>query len=104
MIIDIKMDDFGCKTCLVAGRHMTIIPAMFTYAGVVTLEMVSIALVLVTLNLLDMMAADIMNAYITAPCKEKIWTTLGSEFRKDKGKEVIIVRALYSLKSAGQAF
>ncbi len=41
----------------------------------------------------------------TSPlCAKKIWTALGSEFRKDKGKKAIIVRALYSLKSAGQAF
>ncbi len=33
-----------------------------------------------------------------------IWTTLGSEFGKDKGKKSIIERVLYSLKSAGQVF
>ncbi len=46
---------------------------------------------LAALNLLEVMAADIMNAYITALCKEKIWTTLSSEFGKDKCKKAIIV-------------
>ncbi len=47
------------------------------------------------------MAADIMSAQITTPCKEKIWTTLGSEFGKDKGKKAIVVQALCGLKSDG---
>ncbi|KAL7452165.1 hypothetical protein ACHAXS_000270 [Conticribra weissflogii] len=50
------------------------------------------------------MAADIMNAYITASNKEKIWTLLGPVFGKDKGCKAIVVRALYGLKSAGSAF
>ena len=33
-----------------------------------------------------------------------IWTKLGEEFRADAGKKVIIVRALYGLKSRGTAF
>ncbi len=36
--------------------------------------------------------------------QQKIWTTLGSEFGRDKGKKAIIVRALYSLKSTDEAF
>ncbi len=45
-----------------------------------------------------------MNAYITAPVKEKVLTVLGSEFGHDAGKSAIIVHALYGLKSAGAAF
>ncbi len=67
------------------------VPDMYTYASVVAQETVWIALMLATLNLLEVMAADIMNAYITAPCKERIWTTLGSEVGKAKGKKAIIV-------------
>jgi hypothetical protein len=46
----------------------------------------------------------VLNAYITAPITEKVWTTLGPEFGPDAGKTAIIVRALYGLKSAGAAF
>ncbi len=56
------------------------------------------------LNALKVMAANIMNAYITAPNKEKICTQLGPEFGKNKGRQTIVVRALYGLKSAGAAF
>ena len=47
--------------------------------------------------------SDIENAYITAPCTEKIWTVLGPEFGS-AGKSAIVVRALYGLKSAGASF
>ena len=45
-----------------------------------------------------------MNAFLTAPCAEKIWTTLGPEFGDDVGKKAIILRALYGLKLAGSRF
>ena len=45
-----------------------------------------------------------LNAYITAPVKEKVWTILGPEFGPDADKNAIIVRTLYGLKSAGAAF
>jgi hypothetical protein len=48
--------------------------------------------------------ADIENAYLTAPFTEKVWTVLGPEFGNDAGKRVLIVRALYGLKSAGATF
>ncbi len=104
VIFDIKIEDFHHKACLVAGGLMTNVSATYTYASVITHETVCIALMLAALNLLGMMAVDTMNPYITALCKEKIWTTLGYEFSKDKGKKAFIVIALYSIKSASQAF
>ncbi len=86
---------------------MTNVPATFTYASTVMSLSVHIVLMLAALNSInskDVMVADIMNAYITAPDKEKIWTSLGSEFGKDKGKNAIIVRSLNSLKSIGHSF
>ncbi len=87
MIFDIKTEDFRCKARLVAGGHMTNVPTAYTYASVVTRETVHIALMLAALILLEVMGADIMNTYITALCKEKIWTTLGSEFGKEKARK-----------------
>jgi hypothetical protein len=52
----------------------------------------------------DIWAVDVLNAYITAPCRDKIWTTLGKEFGDDCGRKAIVVRALYGLKSSGAAF
>jgi hypothetical protein len=79
-------------------------PATITYASVVSRESVHIALTLAALNGLQVKAADIENAYLTAPVNEKIWCTLGSEFGSEAGKRAIVVRSLYGLKSAGAAF
>ncbi len=72
MIFDNKMVDFIFKACLVAGSHMTDVPTWITYASATTHETVQIALMLATLNLLDVMVADMMKTQITAHCKEKI--------------------------------
>jgi hypothetical protein len=48
------------------------------------------------LNDLQVKVSDIENAYITAPCSEKIWTVLGPEFGSDAGKTAIVVRTLYA--------
>lgn len=104
MIFDVKMEDFRRKARLVAGGHTTEAPATMTYASVVSRETVRIALTIAALNDLEVKAADVLNAYVTAPNKEKIYTILGPEFGKDAGKMAVVVRALYGLKSAGAAF
>eukprot|EP00804_Cyclotella_cryptica_P002923 CCRYP_013282-RB/>CCRYP_013282-RB protein AED:0.39 eAED:0.39 QI:0/-1/0/1/-1/1/1/0/114 len=91
MIFDIKMEDFRRKARLVAGGHVTDVPPTITYSSVVGWETVRIALTLAALNDLEVKVADIMNAYVTAPTEEKIWTILGPEFGND-------------LKSAGASF
>ncbi len=57
-----------------------------------------------SLNDLEVKAGDVLNAFITAPVKEKVWTILGPEFGHDSGKSAVIVRALYGFKSVGAAF
>jgi len=49
------------------------------------------------LNDLDVKVGNALNAYITAPVKEKVWTVLGPEFGPDAGRSAIIVRVLYGL-------
>jgi hypothetical protein len=105
IIFDVKMEDFRRKARLVAGGHMTDPPAAATYASVVSRKLVRIALTAAALNDLDLLAADIQNAYLNAPITEKVWKILGAEFGHDlQGRKAIIVRALYGLKSAGAAF
>ncbi len=82
---------------LVAGGHMVDVSPTVIYASVVLRETVCIAPTMAALNALKVMAAGIMNAYITAPNKEKIWMLLGPKFGKDKGHKSIEVRALYGL-------
>ena len=70
------MEDFRRKARLVAVGHMTETPKCMTYSSVVGRETVHIALTIAALNDLHVKAGDVMNAYVTAPCSEKIWTVL----------------------------
>ena len=104
LIFTIKMEDFRRKSRYVAGGHTVDAPATLTYTSVVSREAVRIALTLAALNDLEVKASDIENAYLTAPCSEKLWLRCGPEFGPHAGKQAIIVRALYGLKSAGSSF
>jgi len=105
MIFDIKMDgDFTRKARFVAGGHTTEAPSSSTYSSVVSRESVRIAFLVAALNDLEVFAADIGNAYLNAPCHKKIWTRAGKEFGSDEGCIMIIVRALYGLKTSGAAW
>ena len=46
------------------------------------------------LNDLDVFDADIGNAYLNAPCREKIWTESGPEFCSQQRCVMLIVRSL----------
>jgi hypothetical protein len=60
---------------------------------------------LAALNDVDLLVADIGNAYLNAPTRERVYTTAGPEFGAElQGQSVIIVRALYGLKSSGAAW
>ena len=52
------------------------------------------------LNDLDVMAADVGNAYLHAYTKEKLYTIAGPEFGELEGRILIIVKALYGLKTS----
>jgi hypothetical protein len=88
----------------VAGGHWTQAPVTITYASVVSRETVRLALTFASLNDLKVKVGNVLNAYITAPVKEKVWTILGPKFGHDSGKSAVIVPALYGLKSAGAVF
>jgi len=75
-----------------------------TYSSVVSRESVRIAFLIAALNDLQVFATDVGNAYLNAPCREKIWTRAGKEFGSDEGSIMIIVRALYGLKTSGAAW
>lgn len=103
MIFDVKMD-LTRKARFVAGGHMTEPPESITYSSVVTRESVRIAFLMASVLGLDVCAADVTNAYLNAKCREKIYCVAGPEFGSDKGKIMVISRALYGLKSSGAAW
>jgi hypothetical protein len=104
MIFDVKCD-LTRKARYVAGGHWTQPTSQLTYSPVVTRESIRIAFMIAALNDLEILSADIGSAYLQAPAREKVHTTAGPKFGPTKlGQTVIIVRAMYGLKSSGAAW
>ena len=71
----------------------------------VSRDSVRLFFLLAALNDLNILSADIQNAYLSAPVKEKLYTIAGKEFGPMMaGRPVLIVRALYGLRSSGKSF
>jgi hypothetical protein len=83
---------------------MTLPRTSMMYSTVVTRESIRIAFMLATLNDLEVQAANISNAYLNAPCREKIWIVAGPEFGSNEGSVMKVVRAWYGLKSSGASW
>ena len=100
MIFDIKLgENFRRKARLVGGGHTTISPSSIKFSSVVSRYSVRIALTITALNDIDILACDIQNAYLTAICRENIWTFAGPEFGEEKGTLMLLKMALYGIKS-----
>jgi hypothetical protein len=104
VVFDIKVD-FTRKAWFVAGGHRTEAPKSITYSSVVSRDSIWIAFLIVTLNDVDILAADNGNTYLNASTREKVHTTLGIEFGQNlMGRTAVISKALYGLKSSGAAW
>jgi hypothetical protein len=103
MNFEVKMD-FTRKARFIAGGHMTDPPPFLTYSTVVSRDSVRIGFLLAALNNLDLVSIDIGNAYLQAKNKERVYTIAGPEFGELQGQKIIIVRALYGLKSSRAAW
>ena len=102
IIFDVKMD-FERKSRWVLDGHQTTDAIGSTYAGVVSRDSVRIALTYAALNDIDVLAADIQNAYLQAPSSQKHYIICGKEFGLEKVDKVALIRrALYGGKSAGK--
>ena len=72
--------------------------------NVVSRDSVHLAFLIAGLNNLDVLVGDVMNVYLNAPCRERIWFEGQTETGEDQGKVLIVTRALYGLKSLGAAW
>jgi Reverse transcriptase (RNA-dependent DNA polymerase) len=105
LVFDVKLgENFRRKARFCADGHKVATPASITYSSVVSRDSVRILLMIAALNELELRAADIQNAFLTAPNLEKCFMIAGDEFGPNKGKCYIVRRALYGLKSASAAF
>ena len=81
--------------------HRSANPIRSTYAGVVSRDSVRITLTYAALNDIDVLAADIQNAYLQVPSSQKHYVVYGTEFGLEHvGKVALIRQALYGGKSA----
>ncbi len=103
MVFDVKQMGKR-KARFVAGGHMTNPPKDSMYSSVVSLRSIRLVSFLAELNGLELMAADIGNAYLEAYTKEKVCFTAGPEFGPLAGHTLIISKALYGLRSSGARF
>ena len=100
LIFDVKFD-LTRKARYVGGGHLTQVSPSLSYSSVVSRDSVRIMFLIAALNNLDINMCDIGNAYLNAETRERLWFTAGKEWGSKAGYEVIIVRALYGLKSSG---
>ncbi len=71
----------------------------------VSRDTVRLFFLLAALNDLNVLSADIQNAYLNAPVRERLYTIAGKKFGSaNEGRPVLIVRALYGLRSSGKSF
>ena len=106
-IFEVKMD-LTRKARLVAGGHLNKdVPRHTTYSSVVSRESVRICFTLAALNGLDILSADIGNAYLNAKPLEKCHVIITDDMLfgpTARGQTAIICRALYGMKSSGNAW
>ena len=70
MVFDIK-SELTCNTCFITGAHLMDTPKQSTYCSIVSCNSVHIALMIAAYNDLDLLSANIQNAYINSPTEEK---------------------------------
>ena len=73
-------ENFRRKAIFVADRNKTKIPAAMTYFSVVSTDLVRITLTIAALNELDVLACDILNAYLMVDYRERVWVVGGTKF------------------------
>ena len=102
-IFAIKMDGRH-RVRMCAGGHVTAPPTSITFSGVVEKETVRLGGWIESANGMNMWLGDVTNAFPRAVCREQVYFIAGPEFGDDEGCVVIIVMALYGLKTSGAAF
>ena len=102
MIFDIKKEDFRRKARLVAGGHVVNASMFESYSSVVQTISLRMLQTIALNEGLDIMTADVGNAFIQAYTNEKIYSRCGKEFGDREGCIVEIKKALYGLSTSAR--
>ena len=90
MIWDVKSEDRRYKSRLVVGGHLIDSTDYNIYSSQVNSLSVYLLFLIAQHQNLDLMTADVGNAFPTAPNQEKVWCVAGDEFGDRKGCKVEI--------------
>ena len=108
-MFDVKLDGRR-KARLVIGGHMTS-PSedIECYSSMMKQESSRILMLIAHANGYDTAVGDVVNAYLNAETREKIWTTAGAAFQATGHAKSIhtrgrVIKAQYGLKSSGHQF
>ena len=90
-IFDVKLsENFRRKARFVADRHLVETPGSIKYSTVVSIDSVRILLLAASLNELEVMKADVQNAFLSADNLEKHWIRSGPEYGAEQGRSLLI--------------
>ena len=96
--------DLTRKARFCANGNEASTPPEAVYSSVVSRDSVRLAFLIAALNDLQVLVADVTNAYLYADVKEKIWFVGGLECGEGHKKVCVLTKALYGLKSSGNAW
>jgi hypothetical protein len=78
LVFNVKLgENFRRKARYCADGHKMKTPSSVTYSTVVSKDLVRIILMIAALNGLEVLGADVQNAFLTAPCRAKVWLVAG---------------------------
>jgi hypothetical protein len=99
-VFDVKHDGRH-KSRLIADGHLTAVTIESVYSGVVSLRGFRLVMFMADQNNFEFWATDIGNAYLEALTAEKVYIIAGLKFGEVEGHSLVIIKALYGLRSSG---
>jgi len=103
IVFDVKFD-LRRKARLVANGNWTDVVQEDIYSGVVGMDTVRLGFAIGELNNLPCCAGDVGNAYLHGFTRELVYIIAGPEFGPLQGRILIVVRALYGLRTSAARF
>jgi hypothetical protein len=103
-VFDVKFD--GRRKCrIVAGGNHTTPTKESVFSGVVNISSVRLGFLIASLNVLQICAADIGNAFLYGRTREKVYVRAGREFGAQlQGRDLIVDKSLYGLRTSSARF
>ena len=103
MIYEVKQGGFR-KARLVVGGHLVDPRGISTCSTIIKGVSVCLLDVIAHRDNLKVLCGDVGNAFVTAPCLEKVYSRAGPEFGDRHDSIMVLTKALYGLRSSSCTF